>query len=196
MKSQQLKIAQSRQIFGRLFELRVSSCPALMSLPRMPGLKSQELSNIHENLLQSFQKVEESAQVPTPTLRSLKSTNISIPKPFSNGFERFATLEQLTLCWLYYLRTLPESLSKLTQLRGLALRYLPNLIDLPESLGHLSVLQVFEIQYCPKLNQLPRSFPDLKGLKRLVIKECIKLKKRCNDEDCHLITHIPFCQLE
>lgn len=177
-----------------LLNLRVSGCAELMSMPCMTSLQSLDASNIHQNLLHDLLSFHGSPAIPKlESLRSLKLSNLSETGPLSKGFECLTKLTELSLCWLYNLRSLPESMQHLIHLRKLVLRYLPNIASLSESLAGLSELENVEIQYCPRLKQVPIYFSDLKLLKRLQIKECVILEKRCQQpdgEDWTRIKHI------
>ena len=82
-------------------------------------------------------------------------------------FERMATEQKL---WLYGhgLRTLPEAVGSLTQLRAIDVRANP-LQALPERLGELQALEMLEV-YQAEFGQLPPSFTRLSALSYCVMR--------------------------
>eukprot|EP00253_Pinus_taeda_P005269 PITA_05269 len=70
------------------------------------------------------------------------------------------------------MRSLPDSLGKLTNLQHIDLSCATSLEKLPDSIGKLPNLQSIDLSYCSRLAMLPNSFGNLTRLKLLSLKEC------------------------
>ena len=75
-------------------------------------------------------------------------------------------LKELDLCERDDITTLPNSISKLTQLTRLDLIGCKNLTTLPESLGKLTQLTALDLSWCENLTTLPESIGKLTQLWR------------------------------
>lgn len=77
-------------------------------------------------------------------------------------------------CW--NLRSLPETIGQLTNLRVLDLTYCPNLKTLPNSVGKLAGLVILDLSFCSSLEALPE-LGFMVELTSLALKSCRTLER-------------------
>lgn len=94
--------------------------------------------------------------------RGLAGRDQSLPKDFG----RLAALEKLSLGGIK-LKTLPDSIGKLTKLKTLELNFLNSLEKLPDAIGDCKSLESLTIYDAPKLKTLPKTIGRLTKLKKL-----------------------------
>ncbi|XP_019103754.2 putative disease resistance protein RGA1 isoform X2 [Beta vulgaris subsp. vulgaris] len=140
-----------QQILKCLFELKVSGCPKLMSMPLVPSLETLEAVNIHEKLLKHLLNAHESAESSSdssasPTLRELHI----------NSVHKLVSLS-ITISCLQVL-TIREC-KELTSL----------LVESPNSLKRL------KIQACPSLKNILGALHNLNVLEELKVESCENL---------------------
>ncbi|XP_021746409.1 putative disease resistance protein RGA3 [Chenopodium quinoa] len=162
-------------ILPHLYNLRVSGCSELKSMPQMPNLQSLEASNCHGDLLLHLFGAQASSvsSSASPVVPNPCQWALSASQHFRNSLSVGFIISEI------YQSQLDTSIS----FASLSFNICQTIADLPESMASLSALEHVEIQYCPKLKQVPKYFSDLTSLQRLEIKECVNLERRCQQPD-------------
>ena len=111
------------------------------------------------------------------------------------GRSKFKSLVRIDLhgSGMYKVKSLPNSIQYLNQLRDLHIWNFRSLEALPEWLGNLTSLRVLGLWYLPNLKSLP-SRAAIRHLTRLVIHVCPQLKEACAREtgaEWPKLQHIP-----
>lgn len=91
-----------------------------------------------------------------------------------NSIGSLINLLSLNLCRCFSLLSLPSSIGRLQKLRNLDLSFCP-IKTLPESLTCLSNLQMLELSSCCYLSELPKNIKDMKNLVHLDLYRCYGL---------------------
>ena len=104
-------------------------------------------------------------------------------------FYYFPMLKNLKICDLPKLEVFPSWLPDTLQF--LSIENCGNFRALPRWLPILKSLHTLEILNCSKLSSLPEGMDRLTALKELKIVSCPELIRKCREEDCSKIAHIP-----
>ncbi|XP_042474100.1 putative disease resistance protein RGA3 [Zingiber officinale] len=133
-------------------------------------------------------------------LHNLRQLWISGSHHFSYALISGSIEAKLSICCCNELESLmTEAPSTSTVLEDLHICNIPNLTTLPEWLQHLGSLRKLSIHNCIQLGSLPRGLQDLSLLKYLFIEECcLQLQRRCTratGEDWPNIFHVPHIRI-
>ncbi|KAB2038962.1 hypothetical protein ES319_D03G180800v1 [Gossypium barbadense] len=168
------KLFEDIQNLTALRELTIVECNNLVSLPQ--GLK-------YLPTLESLSIVKcEKLDLTMEELELEREEGGSLRNLWIEGVPKLESLPQ----WIL--------LGSIKTLQQLDICNLKNLSTLPTWFQHLTSLKVFKFQNCPRLSSLPEGMQHLTALKRLEIRGCPKLNKRCikeTGEDWPKIAHVP-----
>ncbi|XP_074565049.1 putative disease resistance protein RGA4 [Curcuma longa] len=130
-------------------------------------------------------------------LHMLRQLRICGSHQFS--YESPYKLAKLSICCCDELESLMTAAPSTSVLEDLDICDISNLTTLPKWLQHLISLRALRIYNCPELRSLPRVLRDLRSLKVLFINECRpQLKRRCQREtgkDWQNISHVPHIDI-
>ncbi|XP_074279447.1 putative disease resistance protein RGA3 isoform X2 [Silene latifolia] len=168
-----LKGLQELSKTGNSIELMISMLKAVEHLPNLTRLNTGRFSDKEEQELY-FSDV-------TPILQN-------------------QSLRELELEGCPNIKSLPEQLQLLTQIKSLGIWNFDDLEELPEWVGRLSSLEVLRLGSCEKLKDIPSKevFLQMTRLRLLSIWECPFLAESCvkdDGSDWSKISHIPSIQI-
>ncbi|KAG5528008.1 hypothetical protein RHGRI_028814 [Rhododendron griersonianum] len=175
-----------QDVFPRLRELDIISCPKLTNLPALPTLKSLRISG-NEMLVESVNNLT--------SLSSLSIYNLQLEILPDGLFQNLEALESLELRDMPNIETLQNQMSGLSSLKRLEFFVCSKLGNLSglEALSSLESLNILDcdsltdlkglegltslrslfIGGCPEIQSFPES--GLSSLKRLILQDCPKL---------------------
>ena len=93
------------------------------------------------------------------------------------GFQAFPNLLRLNLRKCTSIRTLPDSIGRLSKLHRLYLDFCENLQKLPSSIGQLKSLNSLHLGGCSSLECLPDTITALSRLEYLIMGECFSMSE-------------------
>ncbi|KAF7112883.1 hypothetical protein RHSIM_RhsimUnG0183000 [Rhododendron simsii] len=154
-----------QDVFPRLRELDITSCPKLTNLPALPTLKRLGIRE-NEMLLKSVNNLT--------SLSSLWMGNFQLEILPDGLFQNHEALESLTLQCMPNIKTLQNQMSGLSSLKRLELHDCPKLGNLT-GLEILNSLDSLDIYKCDSLTDL-KGLESLTSLRSLYIQHCLKLR--------------------
>ncbi|KAF3959159.1 hypothetical protein CMV_015996 [Castanea mollissima] len=183
-----------------LSELRISSCPNLISIP--------DLGELHSLSRLTILGCPKLTRLPGGLSECLKTLEIG---GFCEELDAFpslssiqhlhASLEELDLYGWSKLNSLPDEIQYFTALIYLYIWDFDGMKALPEWLGNLSSLQTLVLNHNKNLMEMPtvQAMRRLTKLKQLYINGCPELKERCAKEkgtEWSKIAHIPYIRID
>ncbi|OVA10670.1 hypothetical protein BVC80_59g64 [Macleaya cordata] len=191
-----------------LYEIYISHCPALNSVPDLWGLNSLRMLTITgcgslKSLPDGIQYLPALEEMSIgPFSEELESFSFPATRSEAEGTQQyFVSLRVLRIHGWSSLKCLPEQLQYLTSLKELSLNLFDSLVALPEWLGNLASLQTLEIHWCKSLMYLPskQQMLRLTSLETLEIGACPLLEERCcsvDSDEGHKTAHIPNLKIQ
>ncbi|KAG5528015.1 hypothetical protein RHGRI_028821 [Rhododendron griersonianum] len=154
-----------QDVFPRLRELDMNSCPKLTNFPALPALKILEIDD-SEMLVKSVNNLT--------SLSSLRIENFQLEILPDGLFQNLEALESLQLSWMPNIETLQNQMSGLSSLKRLSVRCCSKLGNL-QGLETLNSLDSLEICFCFSLTDL-KGLEGLTSLRSLFIFGCPEMQ--------------------
>ncbi|GAU49137.1 hypothetical protein TSUD_191390 [Trifolium subterraneum] len=146
--------------FAELENFEILSC-----LPNLRRIRLQQVSVPSLCMLKNLRKL---SLYNCKTRLDFQSDTISISELLPN-------LEELSVDYCKYLKSLPAGLGDITSLKKLSITRCINFLALPQEIGNLENLKVLRLGSCAELEQIPTSIGKLVELHFLDISGCPSL---------------------